>query len=120
MDWKFGHTNERVSNFIKNSIYICDQNLIYVCFLIFYWYQLIKMLQKFGNVEKFELLFHRYGPLSGQPRGYAFVTYEKIESSNLALHKLHGQRIGIKDVRVRLAKNFNLVNIFKYFPYHKF
>lgn len=70
------------------------------------------MLQKFGNVEKFDLLFHRNGPLSGQPRGYAFVTYEKIESSNLARDKLHGQRIGIKNVIVRLAKNFNFVNIY--------
>lgn len=66
------------------------------------------MLQKFGNVEKFDLLFHRNGPLSGQPRGYAFVTYEKIESSNLARDKLHGQKVGVKNVIVRLAKNFNL------------
>lgn len=43
-----------------------------------YRFQLLKILQQFGEIEKFDMLFHRSGPLFGQPRGYAFVTYKKV------------------------------------------
>ncbi|KAJ8954536.1 hypothetical protein NQ318_000770 [Aromia moschata] len=49
--------------------------LTYTCF--FYWYNLLKLVQKHGAIEKFDLIFHRNGPLAGQPRGYAFEEVEK-------------------------------------------
>lgn len=72
-----------------------------------YWFQLLKILQQFGEIEKFDMLFHRSGPLYGQPRGYAFVTYKRASDAVKALTKLDGQRIGIKYCSIRYAKNVN-------------
>lgn len=69
----------------------------------------MKILQKCGTIEKFDLLFHRSGLLVGQPRGYAFVTYKHVRDATVALNKLNGTRIGTKNVCVRLAKNINYV-----------
>ncbi|KAG4066701.1 hypothetical protein HA402_007337 [Bradysia odoriphaga] len=53
------------------------------------------------------------GPQIGQPRGYAFVTYDSVKSANIALTKLHGKHIGTKMVVVRLAKNLSYDDIEK-------
>lgn len=53
------------------------------------------------------MLFHRSGPLSGQPRGYAFVTYKRAADAVKALKNLDGQKIGIKHCSIRYAKNVN-------------
>ncbi|XP_067868663.1 probable RNA-binding protein 18 isoform X2 [Heterodontus francisci] len=42
-------------------------------------YNLLKLLQKFGKVKQFDFLFHKSGPLEGQPRGYCFVNFETKE-----------------------------------------
>ncbi|XP_064420156.1 probable RNA-binding protein 18 isoform X2 [Latimeria chalumnae] len=39
-------------------------------------YHLLKLLEKFGKVIQFDFLFHKSGPLEGQPRGYCFVNFE--------------------------------------------
>ncbi|XP_055856879.1 probable RNA-binding protein 18 isoform X1 [Episyrphus balteatus] len=70
-------------------------------------FQLLKIVQKCGQIEKFDMLFHKNGPLVGQSRGYAFVTFKSADSSVKALHKLNGQYIGKKPLAVRLAKNLN-------------
>lgn len=72
-----------------------------------YRFQLLKILQQFGEIEKFDLLFHRSGPLYGQPRGYGFVTYKKAADAAKALTNLDGQKIGIKYCSIRFAKNVN-------------
>lgn len=63
-------------------------------------------------MEKFDLLFHRSGPLAGQPRGYAFVTYGSKEEAEQMMKKIDGKRIGTKHVTVRWAHNVNRVCIF--------
>lgn len=81
------------------------------------------------------MIFHKSGPLAGQARGYAFVTYREVSvngiflaclnivnnalsthfiqssGATVALHKLNGILIGTKNVVVRLAKNINYVRI---------
>lgn len=47
-----------------------------------YRYQLLKIVQQCGKIEKFDMLFHKSGPQVGQPRGYAFVTYKDVSVSN--------------------------------------
>lgn len=42
-------------------------------------YHLVKLLEKFGNVKQFDFLFHKSGPLEGQPRGYCFVNFNTRE-----------------------------------------
>lgn len=67
------------------------------------WYQLLKLAQKYGTIEKFDLLFHRSGPQAGQPRGYAFVTYETIQNAKTAKDSLHNLKVGAKNIVVRWA-----------------
>jgi RNA recognition motif-containing protein len=74
-------------------------------------YQLLKLIQKYGTIEKFDLLFHRSGPQAGQPRGYAFVTYKTIQDANMAKDALHNLRVGAKNIIVRWAHNVTEVHV---------
>uniref|UniRef100_A0A8C2AY69 Probable RNA-binding protein 18 n=1 Tax=Cyprinus carpio TaxID=7962 RepID=A0A8C2AY69_CYPCA len=54
-------------------------------------YHLVKLLEKFGQVKQFDFLFHKSGPLEGQPRGYCFVNFHTKEVlfdalNNLSVH----------------------------------
>lgn len=42
-------------------------------------FHLVKLLEKFGKVKQFDFLFHKSGPLEGQPRGYCFVNFHTKE-----------------------------------------
>lgn len=68
-------------------------------------YQLLKMVRAYGNIEKFDMLFHRSGPCAGQPRGFAFVTYKLRQDAVKAMNSLNGQLLGSKRICVKLAKN---------------
>lgn len=68
-----------------------------------YWYQLLKLVQQHGTIEKFDLLFHRSGPQAGQPRGYAFVTYKTVQDAEAAKDALHNLKVGAKNIIVRWA-----------------
>lgn len=84
------------------------------------------------------MIFHKIGPMVGQPRGYAFVTYKDVSNNpidwilmnyyqlfihciysileqnagaSVALQKLHGTLIGSKNIVVRMAKNIKYVSI---------
>lgn len=73
------------------------------------WYALVKLLQKYGPIEKFDLLFHRSGPLEGQPRGYAFVSYKTTGIAQRAKEQLHRKLIGNKNICVKWAHNVTKV-----------
>ncbi|ALC49796.1 CG14414 [Drosophila busckii] len=62
-------------------------------------------MQKCGAIEKFDMLFHKGGPMVGQSRGYAFVTFAQTEGATNALLKLDGTSVGSRSIAVRLAKN---------------
>ena len=52
------------------------------CFLMrhtFNRFALLKLVQKYGSLEKLDFIYHQTGPDKGKPRGYCFVTYENIE-----------------------------------------
>ncbi|XP_011881562.1 PREDICTED: probable RNA-binding protein 18 isoform X2 [Vollenhovia emeryi] len=66
-------------------------------------YQLLKLVQKYGTIEKFDLLFHRSGPQAGHPRGYAFVTYKTVQDAKRAKDALHNLNLGSKNIIVRWA-----------------
>ncbi|XP_001354817.3 probable RNA-binding protein 18 isoform X1 [Drosophila pseudoobscura] len=68
-------------------------------------FQLLKLMQKCGPIEKFDMLFHKGGPMVGQSRGYAFVTFAENEGATNALLKLDGTSVGSRSIAVRLAKN---------------
>ncbi|EEB11844.1 conserved hypothetical protein [Pediculus humanus corporis] len=80
-----------------------DPRVTDYCNFFFYWFVLLKLLQQHGAIEKFDLLFHRSGPLEGQPRGYAFVTYVQTEFAESAQKKLDGKYLGSKKLSVKWA-----------------
>ncbi|XP_050678761.1 probable RNA-binding protein 18 isoform X2 [Leptidea sinapis] len=67
-------------------------------------YQLLKLVRVYGNIEKFDMLFHRTGPNAGQPRGFAFVTYKMRKDAIQAMNSLNGQMLGCKRICVKFAK----------------
>jgi RNA recognition motif-containing protein len=70
-------------------------------------YHLLKLVQKHGAIEKFDLLFHRTGPLAGQPRGYAFVTYRNKEDALRAKEILNNALVGQRSIMVTWAYSVN-------------
>lgn len=74
-------------------------------------YQLLKLVQNHGKIEKFDLLFHRSGPQAGQPRGYAFITYELSRDAERAKEALHNVKIGSKSIVVRWAHSVSEVSL---------
>ncbi|KAF4082686.1 hypothetical protein AMELA_G00154500 [Ameiurus melas] len=66
-------------------------------------YHLVKLLEKFGQVEQFDFLFHKSGPLEGQPRGYCFVNFHTKEEAERAIQRLNGKLALSKKLVVRWA-----------------
>ena len=63
---------------------------------------LIKIFQQFGTVKNVAYVWHKVGPLRGQPRGFAFVEMSTIDEARTAENKLHksvvrGRKIIIVD-----------------------
>uniref|UniRef100_A0A8C2G3Q0 Probable RNA-binding protein 18 n=1 Tax=Cyprinus carpio TaxID=7962 RepID=A0A8C2G3Q0_CYPCA len=66
-------------------------------------YHLVKLLEKFGQVKQFDFLFHKSGPLEGQPRGYCFVNFHTKEEAERAIQCLNGKLALSKKLVVRWA-----------------
>ncbi|KAG7163751.1 probable RNA-binding protein 18 [Homarus americanus] len=66
-------------------------------------YQLLKMVENFGPLVEFDFLYHRSGPQAGQPRGYAFVTFESSKSAQTAMRVLDGKIILGRRMAVKWA-----------------
>lgn len=66
-------------------------------------YHLVKLLEKFGKVKQFDFLFHKSGPLEGQPRGYCFVNFQTKEEAERAIQCLNGKLALSKKLVVRWA-----------------
>lgn len=39
-------------------------------------FSILKILQKFGSLKKFDFLYHKSGPDQGKSRGYCFASYD--------------------------------------------
>uniref|UniRef100_A0A8D8PVR0 Probable RNA-binding protein 18 n=1 Tax=Cacopsylla melanoneura TaxID=428564 RepID=A0A8D8PVR0_9HEMI len=67
----------------------------------------MKLLQSFGKLEKFDMLFHRTGPLAGQPRGYGFATYENKDNAKRCMDKLNNSKLGTRVIVVKYAHSMS-------------
>ncbi|KAK2174282.1 hypothetical protein NP493_813g01060, partial [Ridgeia piscesae] len=54
-------------------------------------FSLLKLLQSYGELEKFDFLYHKNGPDKGKPRGYCFVTFNNKKDAEKALKCLDGK-----------------------------
>ncbi|CAG0915210.1 unnamed protein product [Notodromas monacha] len=68
-------------------------------------YKLLRVVERFGKLSKFDYLLHQRGPDAGKPRGYAFIAYERAEDAARALGQLNGFRFGDRCLSVHLANN---------------
>ena len=66
-------------------------------------YHLVKLLERFGRVQQFDFLFHKSGPMEGQPRGYCFVNFQSRGEAERAIRCLHGKLALSKRLVVRWA-----------------
>ena len=66
-------------------------------------YQLLKILEKFGEVSSFDFLYTITETGKRHPRGYAFVTYTSAASAGAATKALNGVKVMSREVVVRPA-----------------
>lgn len=66
-------------------------------------YHLVKLLERFGQVQQFDFLFHKSGPMEGQPRGYCFVNFHSRDEAERAIRCLNGKLALSKRLVVRWA-----------------
>lgn len=67
-------------------------------------YNLLKILQRFGEIKNFELIFHKSGVKEGEPRGFCFVEFKTREQAENALQGLNGKLALSKPLIVNWAK----------------
>ncbi|XP_052788926.1 probable RNA-binding protein 18 [Mya arenaria] len=66
-------------------------------------FALLKILQKFGSLERFDFLYHKTGPDQGKPRGYCFASFSSREDALKAMKSLDKKRALSKHMVVRWA-----------------
>jgi len=64
---------------------------------------LLKLFKPFGEIIQLDYLFHKSGPLKGEPRGYAFVAFENQDSAERARQTLDGKWAVGKKIAVKYA-----------------
>ncbi|KAL5011736.1 hypothetical protein ScPMuIL_010287 [Solemya velum] len=64
---------------------------------------LLKILQKQGNLKKFDFLYHKSGMDQGKPRGFCFATYNDKKEAERAMKRLNSQLVLSKPLAVRWA-----------------
>ncbi|CAH1787523.1 unnamed protein product [Owenia fusiformis] len=66
---------------------------------------MLKILQKHGDVKKFDFLTHKGGPQIGKPRGYCFVTFKTIADAMKVQKALDGKMALSRKLVVRSANS---------------
>ncbi|OWF56095.1 probable RNA-binding protein 18 [Mizuhopecten yessoensis] len=66
-------------------------------------FSLLKVLQKYGSLKRFDFLLHKSGPDVGKPRGYCFVSYQHRKDAERAVKGLNGKQALSKRMIVKWA-----------------
>ncbi|KAI9322594.1 hypothetical protein BX666DRAFT_636445 [Dichotomocladium elegans] len=66
-------------------------------------YAIVKLFEPFGKISFLDYLFHWSGPKKGQPRGYCFLEYEKVEHAVNAINSMHQKVIKGRPLIVSFA-----------------
>lgn len=76
------------------------------------WFELVKLFQNAGTIDKLEYLFHKIGPQAGQPRGYAFLTFSKREEAVRARKEFDGKSLLGRTLLVKPARSVQKVRVY--------
>ncbi|ESO83799.1 hypothetical protein LOTGIDRAFT_169035 [Lottia gigantea] len=66
-------------------------------------YTILKLLQKYGGLKRFDFIYHKSGPDKGKSRGYCFCSYSNKEEAAMAMKKIHGKFAMSKKLIVKWA-----------------
>jgi len=66
-------------------------------------YQLLKIVEKFGQISSYDFLYNINDRGARSPRGYAFVTFENAKNAADAIKNLHKKKILSREILVRYA-----------------
>ena len=77
--------NYRVSTLEAVYFDLFVSNFLKISFFPIYWFKLLQILQKYGEIEHFNFVYHTNGPNIGQPKGFAFIKYKEVRSESLKL-----------------------------------
>ncbi|KAL4218685.1 hypothetical protein ACF0H5_021275 [Mactra antiquata] len=66
-------------------------------------FALLKILQKFGSLQRYDFLYNQTGPEQGKPRGYCFVSYTTKQEAEKAMKALDRKLALSKRMMVRWA-----------------
>ncbi|XP_033730750.1 probable RNA-binding protein 18 [Pecten maximus] len=66
-------------------------------------FSLLKVLQKYGHLKRFDFLLHKSGPDVGKPRGYCFASYQHRKDAEKAVKGLNGKLALSKRMIVKWA-----------------
>ncbi|XP_065202802.1 probable RNA-binding protein 18 isoform X2 [Planococcus citri] len=56
------------------------------------------------SLKKFDLLYHRNGPLAGKSRGYGFVSFKNRVNAERAMNELNGRFMLSKNIVIKWAQ----------------
>lgn len=73
-------------------------------------FQLLKLVEPFGKIEKFDFLYSTNDKGERLPRGYVFVTFVDSANAQRAIRTLDGQKLLSQRMRVRKANSEPKVN----------
>ncbi len=68
-------------------------------------YQLSRIFKAYGPIVRLDILFHKFGPKRGQPRGYGFVELSTRECASSAREALDGFVLNDRAMVVRFVSD---------------
>jgi RNA recognition motif-containing protein len=70
---------------------------------------LIKVFSKFGTVTDVNYMWHKFGPLRGKPKGFAFLGMSSAAEADFVIAKLDGVELKGRRLSVSFSDNEHLV-----------
>lgn len=71
-------------------------------------FQLLKVVEPFGRVVRFDFMYSNNDRGERLPRGYAFVTYEDYLTADKAIKKLNGVKLMSREMKVQPSSATNI------------
>ena len=66
---------------------------------------LIKLFQKCGTVTDVNYMWHKFGPLKGQPKGFAFIGMGSLAEAEIAIKRKNGVEVKSRKMIVAFSDN---------------
>ena len=67
-------------------------------------YHLMQLFSQFGELIRVQFMWHHFGELKGQPRGFAFVEFDKKEEAEAAVAQANGIELAGRKMNIRFAE----------------